>query len=96
MNRYRKYLITGMAVLSAVFASAQDGRTPIYLDTSYSFEERATDLVSRLTLEEKQSLLGNNMAAVPRLGGRGGFQMPQAAPLKVAFEEFTIVNRGQK
>ena len=42
--------------------------TPIYLNTSYSFEERAADLVSRLTLEEKQSLLGNNMAAVPRLG----------------------------
>jgi beta-glucosidase len=43
-------------------------RTPIYLNTAYSFEERAADLVSRLTLEEKQSLLGNNMAAIPRLG----------------------------
>ncbi|MBQ0044943.1 MAG: glycoside hydrolase family 3 C-terminal domain-containing protein [Bacteroidales bacterium] len=42
--------------------------TPIYLNTNYSFEERAVDLVSRLTLEEKESLLGNNMAAVPRLG----------------------------
>jgi len=41
---------------------------PVYLDTSYTFEERATDLVSRLTIEEKQSLLGNTMAAVPRLG----------------------------
>ena len=41
---------------------------PIYQNTSYSFEERAVDLVSRLTLEEKQSLLGNSMAAVPRLG----------------------------
>ncbi|HKM92673.1 MAG TPA: glycoside hydrolase family 3 C-terminal domain-containing protein [Prolixibacteraceae bacterium] len=41
---------------------------PIYLNTSYSFEERAADLVSRFTLEEKQSLLGNNMAPVPRLG----------------------------
>ena len=39
-----------------------------WTNTAYSFEERATDLVSRLTLEEKQSLLGNNMAAVPRLG----------------------------
>ena len=45
--------------------------TPIYLNTNYSFEERAVDLVSRLTLEEKQSLLGNNMAAIPRLGIRG-------------------------
>ena len=42
--------------------------TPIYLNPNYSFEERAVDLVSRLTLEEKQALLGNNMAAVPRLG----------------------------
>ncbi len=41
---------------------------PVYLDTGYSFEERAADLVSRLTIEEKQSLLGNTMAAVPRLG----------------------------
>lgn len=43
-------------------------KVPVYLNTSYSFDERAADLVSRLTLEEKQSLLGNNMAAVPRLG----------------------------
>jgi len=46
-------------------------KVPIYLNTSYSFEERAADLVSRLTLEEKQSLLGNNMAPVPRLGIKG-------------------------
>lgn len=26
---------------------------PIYLNTTYSFEERAADLVSRMTLEEK-------------------------------------------
>ncbi len=71
MNSFRKYLVGGVALLCAVCASAQDGPTPIYLDTSYSFEERATDLVSRLTLEEKQSLLGNNMAAVPRLGIKG-------------------------
>ena len=43
-------------------------KMPIYQNTAYSFEERAADLVSRLTLEEKQSLLGNNMAPVPRLG----------------------------
>ena len=43
-------------------------KSPIYLNTAYSFEERAADLISRLTLEEKESLLGNSMAAVPRLG----------------------------
>ena len=44
-----------------------EDKTPIYQNTNYSYEERAVDLVSRLTLEEKESLLGNNMAAVPRL-----------------------------
>ena len=53
----------------AAAAVAQDN-TPIYQNTNYSFEERAVDLVSRLTLEEKESLLGNNMAPVPRLGVR--------------------------
>lgn len=43
-------------------------KLPIYLNTAYSFEERAADLISRLTIEEKESLLGNNMAAIPRLG----------------------------
>lgn len=45
-----------------------DSRKPIYLNTAYSFEERAADLVSRMTLEEKQSQLGNTMPAIPRLG----------------------------
>ena len=48
----------------------EEEKTPIYQNTNYSYEERAVDLVSRLTLEEKESLLGNNMAAVPRLGVR--------------------------
>ena len=65
----RKLLLCGaLAVFAAASVRAQDGQLPIYLNTAYSFEERATDLVSRLTLEEKQSLLGNNLAAVPRLG----------------------------
>ena len=69
MNPLRKIILSGaLAILAAASALAQDGQLPIYLNTAYSFEERATDLVSRLTLEEKQSLLGNNMAAVPRLG----------------------------
>lgn len=65
--------LSGALVLLGLTSSVPLGdtvpsKTPIYLNTSYSFEERATDLVSRLTLEEKQSLLGNSMAAVPRLG----------------------------
>ena len=69
MFRIHKLILAGtVALLASASALAQDSQLPIYLNTAYSFEERATDLVSRLTLEEKQSLLGNNMAAVPRLG----------------------------
>lgn len=39
-----------------------------YLDTSLSFEERAADLVSRMTLEEKVSQLGKDAPAIERLG----------------------------
>jgi beta-glucosidase len=41
---------------------------PVYKDISKPLDERAKDLVSRLTLEEKVSLLGYNSKAVPRLG----------------------------
>lgn len=39
-----------------------------YLNTSLSFEERAADLCSRMTLEEKISQLVHKAAAIPRLG----------------------------
>jgi beta-glucosidase-like glycosyl hydrolase len=43
--------------------------TPVYLDTHYSFQERAADLVSRMTLQEKvQQLSTNSGPAIPRLG----------------------------
>lgn len=42
--------------------------TPIYLDPSYSREERVKDLISRMTLSEKISLMANHARAVPRLG----------------------------
>ena len=43
-------------------------KKPVYLNTAYSFQERAADLVSRMTPEEKQSQLGNTMPPVARLG----------------------------
>jgi len=54
--------------LMALTPKPKNAKQPIYLNTSYSFEERAADLVSRMTLQEKQSLLGNTMSPVPRLG----------------------------
>ncbi|HEU5429000.1 MAG TPA: glycoside hydrolase family 3 C-terminal domain-containing protein [Actinocrinis sp.] len=50
-------------------ARAGGGSVPIYLDTHYSFSERAADLVSRMTLPEKVAQLHTNSApAIPRLG----------------------------
>ena len=39
-----------------------------YQDTALSPEERAEDLISRLTLKEKTDLMMNNSPAIPRLG----------------------------
>src|SRR5262249_46838366 len=47
-------------------ADATDG--PAYKDPQLPVEQRATDLVSRMTLEEKVSQLGHAAAAIPRLG----------------------------
>ncbi len=40
---------------------------PVYLDLSRSFQERAADLVSRMTLEEKVAQMQNSAPAIPRL-----------------------------
>ncbi len=55
--------------LLAINVSAEEADTPIYLDDSgkYTFEERAADLVSRMTLTEKAASMGNSMPAIPRL-----------------------------
>ncbi len=41
---------------------------PAYLDTSLSFQARAADLVSRMSLDEKISQMQNDASAIPRLG----------------------------
>lgn len=48
--------------------SETPGGAPVYLDTSRTFEERAADLVSRMTLEEKVAQLGYQSPAIERLG----------------------------
>src|ERR1700761_7962839 len=56
--------------LSACFYSTliQAQSVPVYKDMSQPLDARVKDLVSKLTLEEKASLLGYNSKAVPRLG----------------------------
>lgn len=60
-------LLACFAIMSFIPGS-ESAKKPIYLNTAYSFKERAADLVSRMTLEEKQSQLGNTMPPIPRLG----------------------------
>jgi beta-glucosidase len=50
-------------------ASGSSATKPIYLNTHYSFRERAADLVSKMTLDEEvKQLHTNNAPAIPRLG----------------------------
>ena len=65
--------MTGVTALVApansVAGTTSGGPLPIYLNTHYSAEQRAADLVSRMTLPEKVAQLSTNSApAIPRLG----------------------------
>jgi len=73
----RKFFV-GVAAGIAIFAgnlcgfgatklAAQDAANPPYLDTKLSPEERARDLVGRMTLEEKASQMVDTARAIPRL-----------------------------
>ncbi|GGA26671.1 hypothetical protein GCM10010981_14160 [Dyella nitratireducens] len=55
------------AIMLTLSASAWP-QTDAYKDPKLSFEQRAADLVSRMTLEEKVSQMQNAAPAIPRLG----------------------------
>jgi beta-glucosidase len=61
-------LLTACITLVACAAAAQDTSNFPYMNTKLSPEERAADLVHRMTLEEKASQLVNQARAIPRLG----------------------------
>src|SRR5256885_155704 len=77
-GRRRARLVASLLLAAATLApftsaasAAQPTATvlPVYRDTHYSFAERAADLVSRMTLDEKvQQLHTNSAPAIPRLG----------------------------
>jgi len=67
----KRVVIWGIMAASAVLASnanAEKGSSPTYLNPSLSADVRASDLVHRMTLEEKASQLVNHSRAIPRLG----------------------------
>jgi beta-glucosidase len=72
MAPVRRLLAAGLAfglALSRV-AYSQESEKPLYLDPSQSVQKRTEDLISRLTLEEKATLLNHNGPDVERLGIR--------------------------
>src|SRR6266498_690646 len=60
-------LLTGCIALLVCVAAAQDTPNSPYMNAKLSPEERAADLVHRMTLEEKASQLVNQSRAIPRL-----------------------------
>jgi len=62
-------LCAGVVLIGSALqsAAAQDSENPAYLNPQLPPEQRATDLVRRMTLAEKASEMQNNSAAVPRL-----------------------------
>jgi beta-glucosidase-like glycosyl hydrolase len=60
--------LTASILLIACAATAQHVATLPYMNPSLSPEQRAADLVHRMTLEEKASQLVNQARAIPRLG----------------------------
>ena len=55
-------------VFCAIVAAPAAAQTPAYKNESLSFEARAADLVSRMTLEEKVPQMKNVAPAIERLG----------------------------
>ncbi|MDE6199403.1 MAG: glycoside hydrolase family 3 C-terminal domain-containing protein [Muribaculaceae bacterium] len=65
--KIQKFILAGLLCLAgATFAFAQ-GRE-VYKDPNAPIPERVKDLLSRLTLEEKVSLMIHNSPGIPRLG----------------------------
>ncbi len=58
-------IVAFLAVVSGLYA--QNAEQPAYLNRALSPEQRAVDLVRRMTVEEKVSQLVNQSRAVPRL-----------------------------
>jgi beta-glucosidase len=61
-------LVLAATALTITATSLGAQETDKFRDTKLSFEERARDLVSRMTLEEKVSQLGHTADAIKRLG----------------------------
>ncbi len=101
--RTKTLSLFGIAIITMMPAGAQD-----YLDKSLTPEQRATDLVSRLTLKQKASLMQNASAAIPEFGikaydwwnealhgvGRAGLAtvFPQSIGMAASFDDALLLD----
>jgi beta-glucosidase len=60
-------IAVALALSAAAWLAAAQNAKPAYLDSSLTAEQRAADLVSRMTLPEKATQLVNQARAIPRL-----------------------------
>jgi beta-glucosidase len=63
-----RILVAITAFLTVSRLCAQNSEPPAYLNPSLPAEQRAADLVHRMTLQEKASQIVNQARAIPRLG----------------------------
>ncbi len=71
MKTHSPFCIISVVLLIATAGpfNSVAAQTPLYMDPSYSFEERTQDLLSRMTLEEKLSqMMSRTPAPLDRLG----------------------------
>src|ERR1035441_5372864 len=62
-----RMIAAALACGAVCTAGAQDAPKPAYLDTTLPAEQRAADLVQRMTLDEKATQLVNQARPIPRL-----------------------------
>ena len=70
MKRFLTILVLAAAIpltMSGQQRPASTASQPVYLDPSKPIDQRVDDLISKLTLEEKASLLGTTAPAIERL-----------------------------
>ena len=67
-RRSTVYCVTACLLIVSPWSAARAQQRPSYLDESLPFEQRARDLVSRMTLEEKVMQMKDVAPAIPRLG----------------------------
>ena len=68
----RRTILTALLLAAALTswpgAASRQSASPAYLNPDLPFEQRAADLVARMTIDEKIAQLMNDAPAIPRLG----------------------------